>query len=165
MKNEIREFIKENGRVAARKKYGDAIDNIHIDFDGNPNAKGLVFRYWHPEFTCYVWKAQLTLNGNVHEFIDFVSSGPCVEWVKNKYNALQLGSFGSWLRYAQLESTLSVDSLAEQIQCSRYVIFKWMRTESYPPAHMLVKLARALKPFEVDATILKWTKQIELERK
>ena len=162
MTQEIRDYIKRNGRAAARKRFGDIIDNIDIMFDGR--VVGVVKKYWHPQYTCYVWEAVLTHDGQVYTHLDFHSSQVCVDWAHKKILAVQNPQFRHMLRAAIQCRPVSILDLANNIGCSRYTIHKWIRGESYTDVKMLKRLCHALDAVNGDELYDKFSNQIELEQ-
>lgn len=162
MTQEIRDYIRRHGRTAARKQFGDVIDNIDIKFDGR--TVGVVKRYWHPQFTCYVWEAVLTHEGQTYSHLDFTSSQGCVDWAEQKILALQKPQFKLMLKMAIQSSCTNIQSLAHSIGCSRYTVHKWIRGESYPEVHLLKRICTTLDPVNGETLFQQWSDQIELER-
>ena len=163
MTQEIRDYIKRNGRAAARQRFGDIIDNIDIMFDGR--VVGVVKKYWHPQYTCYVWEAVLTHEGQVYTHLDFHSSQVCVDWAHEKILAIQDPQFRHMFRAAIQSSPYSIQGLADSVGCSRFTIHKWCRGESYPEIHILKRICTQLDALNGDSLYNKWSNQIEMERK
>ena len=161
MKN-IREYIKEHGRVAARLKFGNRIDDMPIMIDGR--KMGMLSRYLHEQYGCWVWQAAIEFNHQEYIFIDFGSQQNCLDWARRKVDALMNPQFGVMLRQEVASSPLTVEQIATIANCSRYVIFKWMRSESWPPIHTAKRIARAISPMGYAPMFDVWCQQIELEQ-
>ena len=162
MTNKIREYIKEHGRSAARIKFGNKIDDMPINLDGR--KIGLLHRYNHTGYQCWVWKATIKHNGQEYSFVDFESQTRCIDWAFRKIEALRKPQFGIMLREAITSSPLTAEHIAEMANCSRYAIYKWMRSESYPPIHTLKRIAAAISPMGHAPMFDMWCDQIELEQ-
>lgn len=161
MKN-IRQYIKEHGRVAARIKFGDSIDDMPIKIAGV--QVGMLSRYHHDQYGCWVWQATVEYNHQEYIFIDFESQQNCLDWAKRKVEALMNPMFGMMLRQEIASSPLTVEQIATAANCSRYVIFKWMRSESWPPIHTAKRIAAAISPMGYAPMFDVWCQQIELEQ-
>jgi DNA-binding phage protein len=162
MTKQIREYIKEHGRTAARMKFGTAIDDKPIYLDGR--RIGILHRYKHEQYGCWVWSATIKVNDQEYSFIDFDSQTKCLDWAYKKIDALKRPQFGIMLREAIASSPMTVDAIAKVANCSRYVIFKWMRSESWPPVHTLKRIAAAISPMGYAPMFDVWCDQIELEQ-
>lgn len=162
MTQQIREYIKEHGRTAARMKFGNSIDDMPIMIDGR--KVGALQRFNHEQYGCWVWLATIEFNHNEYTFIDFENQQACLDWAKRKLEALKNPQFGSMLRQAIASSPLSVEQIAKQANCSRFGIHKWMRSESWPPIHTAKRIAAAISPMGSAPMFDVWCQQIELEQ-
>ena len=163
MNKNIRDYIRRHGRTAARKQFGDSIDNIDIYFDGA--QVGIVKRYWHPEYTCYVWEAVLTHEGTVYSHIDFHDSQVCVDWAHKTILELQKPKFNIILRATIQASCHSIQGIADIVGCSRFSIHKWIRGESYPDYHYLQAIAQILGAEDGETLFQRWAAQIATEQR
>ena len=162
MTQTIREYIKENGRKAARLKFGDRIDDMQLQVDGR--KVGLLKRYKHEQYGTWTWEASIVHNGNEYTFIDFDSQTNCIDWAHRKIEALNNPKFGTQLRESIASSPMTVDAISKVANCSRFAIHKWMRSESYPPIHTTNRIAKAISPMGWPMLFDSWCEQIELEQ-
>ena len=162
MTKQIREYIKEHGRTAARMKFGNSIDDMPIMIDGS--KVGVLKRFNHEQYGCWVWQATVQFNQNEYTFIDFDDQQACLDWAKRKHDALVNPQFGKMLKQAIAASPLSVEQIATQANCSRFGIHKWMRSESWPPVHTLQRITKALSPMCWSPLFDAWSMQVELEQ-
>jgi hypothetical protein len=150
MTKQIREYIKEHGRTAARMKFGNSIDDMPIMIDGC--KVGVLKRFNHEQYGCWVWQATVQFNQNEYTFIDFQDQQACLDWARRKLDALVNPQFGKMLK------------IATQANCSRYGIHKWMRSESWPPVHTLQRITKAISPMCWSPLFDAWSMQVELEQ-
>ena len=162
MTKTIRQYIKEHGRAAARKHFGNSIDDMPIMIDSQ--QYGVLKRYIHPAHQRWVWEAVVTVNDMTYTFIDFESQIVCLDWAYRKVNALQNPQFALMLKQAISSSPMTIEMVAEASNCSRFSIHKWMRGESYPPVHILQRITMALYPNGWSSMFDAWSLQIEMEQ-
>jgi hypothetical protein len=162
MTRTIREYIKEHGRTAARMKFGDRIDDMPICIAGR--KVGILKRYKHKGYQQWVWQASVVYKDVEYQYIDFDNQITALDWGYRKIEALENPQFGIMLREQIASSPLTVEQIADIANCSRYVIFKWMRSESYPSITHLQRITRAISPMGWPPLFDAWCSQIEMEQ-
>lgn len=162
MNKEIRNYIKENGRAAARKKFGNKIDVAPIMWDGV--QVGQVSREWHSIYCTWVFKGVVTYDGTVHSFISTDSQKECLDWGLKKMKALSRPEFGTALKELIDLSGFTQTQVAEEIGCSREVLVKWMKGHSHPSVHFLYRICRLLAVSDWEALHHEFTVLIDLEK-
>ena len=156
-----RKYIAEHGMTAARKKF-PTLDDTPIVVNGF--RAGVVKRYEHPIYQKWVWQAVIKYKGVIYTNFDFDSQITMIDWAERKINALEKPQFGIMLRETIASTPFTVEQIAEMANCSRYVIFKWMRSESWPPIHTLQRITKAISPSGWPPLFDAWCAQIELEQ-
>jgi hypothetical protein len=162
MNREIRNYIRQHGRTAARQRYGNIIDQEPINYDGR--QVGTIIRHWHPVYCTWTWKATLTHDGTVYTMESLDSRNEVREWAENKITALLTPSFGPHLKSVIEDSGFTHVQVSEALGCSREVLFKWYNGQSYPGVHYLYRLGRLLDPGDSFGMYAKFSQMIDLEK-
>lgn len=158
---ERRDYTRKHGKVAARKQYGNIMEQEDIlTLDGD--RIGSVYRYWHPTYTTWVHKAVLVTD-KVYDYISFTGEKEAVDWARAKYAALKDPQFAKLL-YTMIVEKTTVDQLAQDIGASRDVVYKWLRGDSVPAVHFLVSICKVLRPDEWANLHRNFCEMITLER-
>lgn len=158
----IRNYTREHGRAKARKKFGNGIDTIPVYWEGQ--VVGSVSREWHGVYCTWTWKAVLTWEGLVHSYTSTVCSDRCVTWAEKKMKCLTKPEFGKNLKDLIESSGFSIVEVAEDIGCSKEVIYKWMAGHSHPGVSPLVRICKLLAVLEWEPLYTELSEIIELER-
>lgn len=157
-----REYIKKNGMAKARKKYGNQVDSISINWEGQ--EVGSVCREWHPVYCTWTWKAWVSYEGIIHSFTSTEGSAEGVTWAEKKMKALTNPEFGKSLKELIDLSGFTQSQVAEEVGCSVSVLVKWFKGHSYPGVHSLVRLCKLLAVLDWERLHTELSQLIELER-
>lgn len=162
MTKNIRNYIKQHGRTAARKKFGQAIDLEPITWEGK--EVGTVTREWHSIYCTWTFKAVITWEGVVYSHTSISSLQECKDWAEKKIRCLVRPEFGKALKELIDLSGFTVEDVATEIKCSKGAIYKWIKGQSYPDIPFLLRICKLLAVMDWGDLYHEMSELIELER-
>ena len=160
---EIRNYIKRYGKVKARQKYGDKIDGQPIIHNGQ--EIGWLVKFWHPTYCNWTFKATVSKDGVVYSKIK-LEKEMAMTWAKCKWFYLEKNEsqFGPYLKRYIDSQSMSIDTLAGLVGCSRHTIYKWINGASHPEVHFLLRLCQVMFPQDWEMVYRELSMIIDLEK-
>lgn len=128
-----RDYVKEYGRTALRKKEGQTIDLGEC---------GFIYVFWHPLDFDFVWRGQVTYRGSIYSS-DCSCMTEAVQWVQAKYKYLtSTVTLGMWLESMMDAHNVTSTDLASSMGISRMTLHQWIKDKRKPTVDNWIQLAQ-----------------------
>ena len=159
---QYRNAVRQGGKAAARKKYGDKIESTPITIHDGQEI-GWIVKFWSPIYCSWAWKATVVVDSKLYHKTKLTHEEAYI-WAKCKWSVITSGRkyFAESLK-VWLEIT-SIQDLAENIGCSRDAIYKWMNGDAYPSVEFLIRICQELSPSDWEKSYKSFSRMIDLEK-
>jgi len=160
---EYRNSIRQNGKTKTRQNLKSKQVTSPILVNGQ--EIGWVVKFWSPIYCSWAWKATVLVDSKLYHKTK-LDSEEAITWAKCKWSVLSSGRkyFAESLKEWLTLQDKSIVDLAEEVGCSRDVVYKWMNGDSYPSVEFLVRICQVFNPKEWEKSYTAFSRMIDLEK-